>query len=514
MDEGSELSRGLESVTRGTFVMFLASIAFIAETFAWRVVLVRALSPDDWSVFALGLAYAGLFTTLGRFGLGRTVARNLPHASSDAERRGIVRLALALGAATASGASVLLFLVANLLGARLGSPDLTVALELFAISVGFTVFAFILASIFQGYEDVRPNAYFIQVANPVLFLAFVAVLGVTPSVHLTLRNVLVAYVLASIGTLAATVVYALRRLRGYLPSGHRRVGVFRPTVALAVPLLVVAAAYYLAGTIDTLVLGLFEPLAVGTYAASLAMARLLPVGVTALSFIFLPVAAKYHRLGDYRSMETLYATSTKWIQLASLPFFLVFACLPGPSLRLVYGPQYSSVILPLRILVTGAFVSTLAGPSVSAQIAFADRWLLLVNAVLAAIVDLGLALWLVPTFGMTGAAVAWATASALYPGLSLAEIALLHGVNPFRNRFLVPVVLTALPLGVLFLMLPTSLPIWLLPLFAITALFWFIGAVILTRNVDDGDRQLLRVVEGVLGTRLNLVRRMGTWSIR
>lgn len=514
MDRRSTLDRGLRSVTRGTLVVFVASLVFIAVSFLWRVVLVRTLSPESWSVFALGLAYVGLFATVGRLGLGNTLARNLPHAKSDTERRGIVRVAILLGIGGGFLASLSLYLTARPLGEYLGVPKLTLTLEWFAASIFFVAVSTLLASIFQGYEDVGPNAYFIQILNPTLFLAFVGFEAYLPFVPLSLDSVMEGYVLAAALTLILVGIYTWRRLPHRLPKGPRQRDTLTPTVALALPFLVVATAFYLSGWGDTLVLGAYYVPQVGAYAASVAMARLLTMGITALSFIYLPVASRYHRDLDFESIGRLYVTASKWILLASLPFFLLFVFLPGPSLRLVYGPAYGSVVVPLQILAAGAFVSTLMGPSIAAQMAFAHKWLLLINAVVAAMVDVGVSLWLVPGHGATGAALAWASAIVLYPGLSLLELAAFYRVHPFRRNFWFPLVTTATPLGLLFLVLPRTLADWTLPVLGVGTLLWFVAMVIITKSIDDGDHSLLDIIEAMLGTRLNLVRRIGALGTR
>ncbi len=512
-DRRTTLDSGLASVTRGTVLLFVASLLFIAFTFVWRVVLVRTLAPVDWSVFSLGLAYAGLFSSVGGLGLGNTLARNIPYARDDDERRAIVRGALGVGALAAALSGVGMFVVGQYVGATVGSSLVTESLELFSLSVAFSVFAGILVSVFQGYEDVGPNAYFLQIGNPLLFLVFLAVLAAVPSLPYSFLTALWAYVLASAGVLGLTVLYTVRHLPRRLSPGPRAPGMLAPTLAFALPLLFVAVSGYVAGYGDTLVLGAYSVIEVGTYAASLSMARLLTIGVGALSFIFLPVASRYYAQRDLESIRTLYVTATKWIVLASLPFFLVFVWRAGNSLALVYGSAYASNPLPLEIVTTGAFLSTLVGPAASVQVAFGQGRALLVNSVIAAVVDLLLAIVLVPSYGITGAAIAWAASTAVYPALSLLEIAWWNGVHPFYLHFGLPLAATLVPLGILFVLLPAG-PIWTLPLLGGLAVVWFVGATIATRSIDEGDRRLLYAVEGLLKVRLGLVRRLGRFALR
>ena len=46
-----------------------------------------------------------------------------------------------------------------------------------------------------------------------------------------------------------------------------------------------------------MILGVFTPSAVGTYTASLTLARLLQIGIGAVADIFLPVTTRFYRAG-------------------------------------------------------------------------------------------------------------------------------------------------------------------------------------------------------------------------
>jgi O-antigen/teichoic acid export membrane protein len=253
---------------------------------------------------------------------------------------------------------------------------------------------------------------------------------------------------------------------------------------------------------------------VGQYTAALALARLLLVGLTALGYIFLPVATRFFRLGDREALGTTYATATKWMTLVSLPLFLLFFFLPGGSLGFVYGADFAGGGLALRILVAGAFASTLVGPSAMTLIALGRTRLLLVNAAAGAAVDVGAAAALVPSRGADGAALAWAASIVVLPALSLAELAALEGVHPFRRDFLKPLAATAIPLGLLFAWAPVHPPLWSLPLVVVLIAGAFALAVFATGSVDRGDRILLEIAEGILGRRIPAVRPVAGWFAR
>ena len=504
----------LGTVTKGTLLLLIATLGFIAENFVARVILIRALSSEQWTEFSLGLTLAGLFVAAAALGFPLAVARSLPYAHADAERRAIVRVSLVVVGISAFAGSVVLFLLAQPIGVALGVPQSGVTIQFFAVAVGFTILSGLLAAVFQGFEDVRPNAFFVQLLNPGLFIVFLGSAYLAGGRLLSYNQALVSYVLAAGLTLAVLSVYAWRQLPRHVPAGPTQLGVLQKLALFAAPLLAVAVFGYLTGSGDTLLLAVYNYPSVGTYTASLALARLLQVGIGALGYIFLPVATKFLRDGDKSSVRITYATATKWMVLASLPLFLLFFFLPAASLGFVYGPGYTSQTVPLEILVAGAFAATLVGPSTMAQIAFGQTRLLLYNSGVSAAVDLGLALALIPRYGIVGAAIAWGVANALQPILSMAELAVLEDVHPFRIHYLIPLLATGIPLGVLFAFAPASLSWWLLPLIGLAVAVVYAMVVALTGSIDQGDRLLLEAIEGMLGRRLGFLRRFGAWGLR
>jgi O-antigen/teichoic acid export membrane protein len=513
-DTGAAVREGISSVTRGTLFLLVATLCLVGLNFASRVIVVRSISAGDWSAFSFGLTLAGFLATFGTLGLPNAVARSIPYATSDDERRTIVRGTLWIGTGTALAGSVLLWVFANDIGRALGSPAIGLGLQYFPVAMATSTLAALIASIFQGYEDVTPNALFVQIVNPALFVGFLAIAIVLPPFGIDFPQALLTYALANAVTLALLVLYAWRRLPRWLPAGPTAPEALGRLLRFAAPLFIVGIMASVTGSGDTLILGVFHEGEVGTYTASLTLARLLPIGIGAAAYIFLPVASKFLRLGDRGSIQVTYVTVTKWMVLFSLPLFLLFEFLPSESLGFVYGATYTSVVVPLQISVLGAFAVTLLGPATTTQVVYGQTRLLAYNAVVAGAVDFGLSLLLIPSYGYAGAAVAWTSANVLMVVLSLVEIALISGVHPFRRHFVVPVLGTALPIGGILALLRPTLSYPALVGLGLGIAGLFVVLVLATRSIDDGDRLLLDAVERLLGRPLPLLRRLGRFALR
>jgi len=513
--DSEELVReGLSSVTKGTLFLLVSTLLLVLLNFVSRVMLVRSISTSDWSSYSFGLTLTGVLIALGTLGLPSAVARSLPYTTSDDERRTIVRSTLWIGSISALVCAVLMFVFAGPIGQTLAAPGITLSLRFFPIAVASGILASLIASIFQGYEDVAPNALFLQILNPSLFVAFLAIWYIVPPPGITLTDGLIAYASANAITLGLLVLYLIRRLPSHLSPGPLAPAALPRFLRFAAPLFVVGVMASVTGSGDTLILGIFHSGVVGTYTASLTLSRLLPIGIGAAAYIFLPVASRFVRLRDTASIGITYVTVTKWMILVSLPLFLLFFFVPSGSLGFVYGPGYTAQVVPLQITVVAAFATTLFGPASSAQVAFGQTRLLAVNAVAAGVVDVAVALALVPSYGFDGAAIAWSAANITYATLCLVQLGLLTGVHPFHRHLVTPFLVTAIPVGLLLGALHPHLPWWSLPGIGIGIALLFVIAVLVTRSIDDGDRLLLESVERLVGRPLPFFRRLGRYALR
>jgi len=502
---------GLTSVTRGTVVMLLGTLGSIGFTFVSRVVLVRKLTIASWGTFSLGLTIVGLLSALATLGLPQAVARNLAFVSAPGDRRAIIRNAFRYLLPVTAVVSVALFLLAFYIGPTYHDPQLALTLEFFAGVVALGVPTTLTAAIFQGFEDALPNAVFVQVLNPALFIVFLVTAESLLPFGQQYIGALAAFLVADVVVLGLLLWYYRLRIPRLLPRVTPSPAYGRRLLTFALPLLVVGVLTSVSGSADTLILGFIHRAEVGYYTATLSLARLLGLGLSSVGYIFLPVAARYLGNRDSSSLKLTYATATKWTLVVALPLFIVFFFFPSSSLGFVYGPSYSTTVIPLRIVVVGGFAASLFGPASAAQIAFGRTQMVLLNTVIAAGADVVLSFTLVPGDGAVGAAIAWSVSTVLFPLLSTVELGLLEGLHPFERHYVLPLCVTALPVGLVFGLVPLHLAYWELPVITVAIAVLFFAVVLVTRSVDKGDRLLLEAVEQFLGRRLPLLRRLGRW---
>ena len=508
--EEANHASAIDSLGRGTTVMVLGTIALLLLNFIGRVYAARNLTVAQFGSFNLGLALAGLLALVALLGLHQAMARSIAENPDPVARRRIIRWTAAVTAVTSVSASVIVYVFAAQI-ASLFDPSqvavLTVVFQFFSVTVGLTLLCTFIASIFQGFEDTVPNAWLNQAVQPASFAIFLVIFF---QFHLALRGALLAWVISNVVTFGALVVYATRRLPRHLTPGPSAAPLPRGLFSLSIALWGVTTLTFVTAYVDTLILGAFRPAEqVGIYSAMMLLARLILVVAAAVTYIFLPVAARLSGLKDMKTLGEMFATTARWMMIFTVPIFFLFTLLPHASIVTVFGKSYVGGDSALMLISVGAFVSILFGPVNAALAGMGVTRPLLISTGISAVSNLVLSFTLIPTFGLMGAAIAWTTARFLYPATAMTGLYSTSGIHPFRRTLLVPLGLTlaiGIPLFYAFSLI--THPAYLVfPLYFV-GLFLCIGIVLLTHSVERGDFVACRLAEKVLGRPLPWLRRL------
>ncbi|MGI0130826.1 MAG: oligosaccharide flippase family protein, partial [Thermoplasmata archaeon] len=504
--ESAALDHSLRAVGHGSMVSLIGSISQLFFTFVAYVIAVRVLSISNWGEYTLGVSVTGLLSLVGLLGLSQAMARSLAFEKDPAERRAIIRWGLGVSLVSAIALSSTVFFSAGELSDLFHNQALVPVFEVMSVTVGFGILSTAIGGIFQGFKDVAPNALIGNATNAALFALFLVVLiyfrgGVV--------GVVVAYVASNGVALGLLVLYTLRRLPRHLKAdvpAHARP---RPTLwSYTFAFWGANNLVFITAYADTLILGVFWPSQqVGYYSAAMTLARILLFGTTALAFIFLPIAASLIADGDEAAVRSTYVTSTRWVLLVTVPFFLLFAFAPQRSMEFVWGHRYEPGAAALQILVLSSFLASMVGPVQSCLAGIGKAKVLVWTSSASAVTNITLSLILIPRYGVIGAAIAWGVARAMLPLLGLSVLYEFQRITPFRRVLLLPLGVT-LAIGGPVVYLSTLVvhsSYVVVPLFFFGATL-YIGCILLTRTLTRDDLVLLQGLERILGRPLPAVR--------
>jgi O-antigen/teichoic acid export membrane protein len=183
---------------------------------------------------------------------------------------------------------------------------------------------------------------------------------------------------------------------------------------------------------DLLLLSIFStPENVGIYRACMipfVLMDMIPRAVNAPASSVYPVL---HDQGRTEELSDAYASTTRWLAAVSL-LVAVVALSGRRDILGLLGPSFAAGAPALAILVLGQSLNSASGSAGFLLAVTGNQRLETWNAAVAALVSLSLNLYLIPRYGIVGAATGTATAFVVMNGLRVTEVRWKMGFSTYR----------------------------------------------------------------------------------
>lgn len=173
----------------------------------------------------------------------------------------------------------------------------------------------------------------------------------------------------------------------------------------------------------------------GVYAGVMRYVLLGTFGLQAIRVVIGPQISRLIAQGRPRETESVFQTATCWLLGLSGPYFLLLAVFAMPLLH-VFGAGYAAGRTALVILCLAELVDICTG-NVTLVLLMGGRslWNLL-NIGFGLVLTVALGFTLIPRYGVTGAAIAWAAAIVFENVAATCEVALFMRLRPFGSSML------------------------------------------------------------------------------
>nr|WP_314845524.1 oligosaccharide flippase family protein [uncultured Microbacterium sp.] len=246
----------------------------------------------------------------------------------------------------------------------------------------------------------------------------------------------------------AVLLFQLRRLGRRSQPGFLSSGVPRRTLAYAVPRVVSSGLEQLLIWLAVIIVGAIAgPAAAGVYGSA---SRFVAAGMivdTALRVVVSPMFSRMLHRDDTVGLESVYRTATVWLVLFSAPVYILLAVFAPVALSLL-GDSFADGQTVLVVMSIGSIVTFLAGNIHSVLLMSGRSGLAAWNKAIAVGVNVALIYLLVPLWGITGAAVAWAFACALDATLASVQVRFVLKLKVSPLPGLYPLLVAAVTIGI------------------------------------------------------------------
>ncbi|MEO0026089.1 MAG: flippase [candidate division WOR-3 bacterium] len=375
--------------------MSIADIANKVLMFFFYVLAARHLGVERYGILSFGFAYATMFSALTDLGLGAVAAREIARKQRSVDE--LVSNAMAIKLVIAFLVMILIGVSVNILGYPPENRTIVYICSLFVLETAFVAY---FCNIFQGFQRMEFTAL-IRVIQGLILLTGVLILKRFPPV-----SAHYAWLYAGAG-LVATVTGLVILTRKFIPISlsfnfKKWCELLREGLPIGVSVIFVLF-YYWNGS--TLLAKLAGDKAVGVYNAGFRLvAGLNFLGISFSSALYPVFSSTF--LTDTARLKQLLTRALRWIIVMLLPVAILGMILAEQLIIFIYGNNYQSAGVVLRILVWWAFAtgftSVFSNYFMATQRA---RWMTLQTASALAI-NVLLNLILIRRLGPLGAAIA------------------------------------------------------------------------------------------------------------
>lgn len=425
---------------RGSSLLLAGRLLALGIHFSIQVLIVRYLSKADYGAFVYAISIASLAANLATFGLDRSVTRFLPIYEEQGrydKMFGTIVMVAGTVLSLSLTAIVLVYGLRAFLGDSWVRDEQAVALLLIVIVLApIQAFDGLLTGMFAVIS--KPRAIFFRkyVLGPALRLTVVLllVLGGKGVSFLAAGYVITGALAVGIYVVILVRLLGQEGLLGHFSFTTMRIPA-REVFGFTLPLLSSDLMYMAMNTSDVLLLGHYQgSTEVASFRAIWPAAHLNQLVMSSFALLFTPAAARLFAREDRAGINQLYWTTALWIAVLSFPIFALTFSLAEPFTVTAYGPRYEESATYLMLLSFGYYFNAALGfNGLTLKVFGKLKYIVSINA-LAAAVNIGLNLVLIPRYGALGAAIGTTATLLAHNVLKQAGLLLGTGISLFQRR--------------------------------------------------------------------------------
>lgn len=492
-------SKELKAIAKGGAFVSLGRLSGRLFRFLLIVMVVRLITKADFGVISLAYVVMSIGATISLLGMGtglpRFIARTRGRHGDNSEEVGkIIGTCVVFVLTMALLSSSILYAASGHLSELFDNSRLLDVFQVFAFLLLPMIGVQLVSSIFQGLERSLPRFIFQDVLMHVMRIALVV-----PLFLLDDRFLLVvwAYVASAWITFIVAVIYSLRTMRGHV-SLAIDAAVLKELINFSLPLFGITLVINSTAWIGTLLLGLWATSGeVASYTVALRLAEVLTLGIVALGFIFMPMATRAVARGENEKLIILYASTTKWVTVLSLPLLLFFVFDAIYIIPAIFSRSYIDAVPIIQILSAGYFVHIVLGLNGSTLLAYGESVKVFMGSLLYGVITAIFAIFLTKPLGGIGVAIAVSSGLVAY-NIYLSYVLYKHyNVPPLSRGSAKPLFIAIIAGGIAAIFctsMPVSHPLFhagiLIVLYLIT-----LTSLLLSGGLDHSDMVLLGALE-------------------
>ncbi len=180
---------------------------------------------------------------------------------------------------------------------------------------------------------------------------------------------------------------------------------FKEFIIFSLPLILVPLFNLATHSIDTLIVSHYLSAAsTGVYAIVRKLGFFVALPLSLFTSMIAASAAKMYTTDHFKEFEKIYRYTTKWIIFFSSIIFSIIFIHTQEILNLI-GKDFATGTIPLKIFLFSQLINAFVGPTGNTLLMTNGKNIFIINSSLSIIIGIGSSFYLIPLFGLIGAAI-------------------------------------------------------------------------------------------------------------
>ena len=500
-----DTSIALKKIAKGAGIFTIGLLISKVLAYAYRIIIAR-IGVEQYGLLSIALAVFNILTIIAILGMSEGVVRfvSFYKGKSDSRRiKGVITSALKFTLPLSLAFTILIFLTSNWVAVTFfHNNELSVLFKIFAFCIPLDVLRNIFFSSIKGFQKIEYEVYGRiigeNIAKVVLTLGAVYLgFGVAGAAVAYVASVFISFVLS--------VYFSEKKV---FPIIHTQIASIRSDKELLIyslPLLFTGFVFMIIQWTDTLMLGSLRTVSeVGLYNVAAPTASLLYLFPLAIRTLFFPVLSELHAQNKNGIFKSVYKTVAKWVLVIESIIFVFLIVFSYQIIRILFGETYvkdkilfwggtvSLSVLALIILSSGMILGELLVPSKDVLMVLKKTKLIFLNTVVGAGLNIVLNYFLIPVYGIIGAAIATGISYFTMAAMVGIEAYFTTRINPFKSNCIKVVFIALVMLLIMVLLKVYSISnIFYLVITGLSFLAIYFVFLFITKSFDEEDIMII-----------------------
>jgi O-antigen/teichoic acid export membrane protein len=407
-EENKETNKALKFLVNASFIVIFTTVISKILAYLYRIVIARYYGPEIYGIYSISLMVVSWVTIFVGLGFASGLIRYIPYyrGKNEEEKSAYlikkVRIILIISGVLGSA---LLILFSNFISNQIfNNSEIRIFIIIFSLAIPLSALSGVYFSVLKSYEKIGWFSFIVNILQNIVklfFLMLLIFLGFSSnSIPLSyVLGVLITFIFAYF----VSKITIPQLFKNYKIKDQREV--FSSLISYSWPLIFFGFISSILSWTDTFMIGIFKTTSdVGFYNAAVPLALIITLSTDLFRQMLLPLITKEYGRGNLLTVKVISRQVTKWLFIVSIPLFIFLFFFPQEFIKLFFGAEYLPATNALRLLSIGFFISSVLDVSPEILSMKGKSKIILLDIILIGTMNLILNYFLIPVYGINGAA--------------------------------------------------------------------------------------------------------------